>query len=790
VVRAVTFPLDDVQVIDVTTGVAGPYCTKLLRDAGADVIKVEPASGDPLRRYAATTDVPDGEDGALFRYLNAGKRSIVGSLGDGRVDALLPGADLLIEDLPGNLDVGALRARHPHLVVVSITPFGRTGPYAGRPASDLTIQCESGAILFRGPAGRPPVQAGGRIAEFMAGTFAAAPALAAVLRARAGGPGAHIDLSQHEVMAVAGSNYMDLIHQFQGSPEITSALRILDTPAIERAKDGLVAFNTNTGLMFQMFLVLIGRADLMDDPRYASLNERSAMGADWQGLIDGWVGERTVAEILEEASALRVPVAPVHDGATLAHDEQLVARGVFVRGDDDRMLRPRPPYQINGGSVPPGSRAPRLGDHEPEVTPRPPRPSPSDGSLALPLAGVRVVDLTSWWVGALATQALAMLGADVIHVEGASHPDGMRLTGHSIARTPDWWEWGHMFAAANAEKRGIALDLSGEPGRNVLRDLIASADVLVENFSPRVVESWGFGRAEVLALNPDIVYLRMPAFGLTGPWRDRPAFAQIIEPMSTMASVTGFPDGLPVPKGGLPDPVSGMHGAFAALVGLAERRRRGGGVFVESVMIEAAVNVATQTLLEHDAYGHTMKPMGNRSPHAAPQGLYRSLDDDWLAVSVTGDGEWHALVDALDRPAWATDRRLCTLAGRHAHHDELDDALGRWAAERTVVEASDHLIAHGVPAAPCRDPRGIRHHPHLVARGLYEQLDHPVFGKHLLPGCPCRFDGVARWLHTPAPTLGQHNVEVLRDVLGYPDERIAALDRDGVTGTRPVGPAA
>jgi crotonobetainyl-CoA:carnitine CoA-transferase CaiB-like acyl-CoA transferase len=781
--RPVSAPLEHLQVVDLTTGVAGPYCTKLFADAGADVVKVEPASGDPLRRYAATTEVPDGEDGALFRYLNAGKRSIVAGLGP-RVDELLAGADLLVSDR-FDLDVEGVRARHPHLVVLTITPFGCTGPLAGAPATDLTIQAESGAILFRGPAGRPPLQAGGRIAEVMAGSFAAPAALAAVLRARAGGPGEHVDVSHHDVMAVAGSNYSDVLHDVQGRPPVEEAMRILDTPGIEQAKDGLVGFNTNTGQMFQMFLLLIERADLMDVPAYASLANRIAMGADWQRCIDDWVRTRTVDEVVEAAAALRIPVGPVHDGASIASDEQLVARGALARGDDG-LLRPLPPYRIDGERPPRTGRAPRLGEHDDVVEPRPARPAPSRPA-ELPLAGLFVVDLTSWWVGALATQHLAMLGADVVHVESTSHPDGMRLTGHFTARSEAWWEWGHMFTAANAGKRGITLDVGAEDGLALLHRLVAGADVLVENFSPRVAERWGLDHAGALARNPDLVYVRMPAFGLDGPWRDRPAFAQIIEPMSTMASITGFPDGLPVSKGGLPDPVTAAHGTWAALLGLAARQATGRGVAVESVMLEASLNACAQPLLEHDAYGEVMGLTGNRSAHAAPQGVYRCGDDRWLALSVADDAHWRGLVAALGQPGWSLDADLRTARGRRRRHDDLDRHLATWAAGRAAEDAAADLLAAGVPAAPCRDPRGVSAHPQYEARRLYERLEHPVVGEHLVPGATFRYASVDRWLHRAAPTLGQHTAEVLAERLGLTPEEIESLVARGVTGTRPVG---
>ena len=184
-------PLDHLRVIDVTTDVAGPYASKLFADAGAEVVKIEPGGGDPARRYSAVGADLGGADGALFQYLNAGKRSIVGAIADPEVEALLVGADLLVE--AGTVDVDAVCSRHPHLVVLSITRFGLSGPYATRPATEFTVQAESGSIQFRGRPERVPVTAGGRLSEFMAGAFGAPPALAAVLRARRAVPGGRTD---------------------------------------------------------------------------------------------------------------------------------------------------------------------------------------------------------------------------------------------------------------------------------------------------------------------------------------------------------------------------------------------------------------------------------------------------------------------------------------------------------------------------------------------------------------------------------------------------------------------
>lgn len=779
-------PLDDLRVLECGSGIAIGQLGKMFADAGADVVKVEPPDGDELRRFASTVEVPAGEDGALFRFLGAGKRSIVGGLGDAQIGSLLAAVDLVIEDGDLDVDIDAIRAAHPHLVVVSISPYGRSGPWAGRPATDLTIQAESGGLQFRGPTDRPPVQAGGRITEFLGALFAAAPTLAAVLAARVDSGGTHLDVSIHDVMALSGTNHLDLVHQLVGAPDVGPPVRTLDTPGIEQASDGLVAFNCNAGHMMQMFMLLIGRPELMDDPVYLSLNERLSMGPTWQSMIDAWTTTHSVTEIVDAAVELRVPVAPCHDGSTIVDDEQLVARGTFVTGADG-FVRPRPPYRLDGRALDPADRVPGIGEHDDEVrsqwTERLGNASGSGSSR--PLEGLRVVDLTSWWVGTLTTQILGRLGADVVHIEGPGRPDGMRLTGKVFATTDAWWEFGHMFAAVDTDRRAIAVDLGTDEGRDVLWRLIEHADFLVENFAPRVAESWGLTHEAVLARNPHIVYLRMPAFGLDGPWRDRPAFAQTIEPMSTMSSITGYPDGKPVSKGGLPDPVGGSTGAWAALVAHARRLRTGRGVAVESVMLEAAVNVAIQPALEHLSHGITMGRHGNRSALVAPQGVYRSgPDGEWVAVSVVDDAQWRSLASLIGGDELASDPRFATHRDRVAAHDAIDELVAAWASGRSAEQGAAELVAVGVPAGACRDPRLLRRHPHYVGRRLFESVEHPVLGTIDVPGQPYRQTGVESWISRPAPTFGQHNAEVLREA-GLTPEEIEALDTGGIIASRP-----
>lgn len=776
--------LSDIRMVDLSAGIAGAYLGRLFVDAGAEVIRVEPADGTPLRRRSARPLV-DGADGPLFRFLAAGTRSVVGELGDAEIETLLSGADFAVVDASLTAaEALALADRHSHLVLVSIRPYGLTGPLAEANPSDLLIQADSGSILCRGHISQVPFAAGGDIFEWTAASYAAPPTLAAIDRARRCGIGDVVDVSIAEAAAISASTFSDLSVQMSGRSD--APLRSVEAPSIEPASDGWVGFNTNTRQQFQNFCLMMERPDLMDS-EWADLRQRVARLDEWNEIVWAWTTQHTVDEIVDRASELRVPVARVNDGAGVLSEPHLVDRGFFV--ERDGALVPRSPRLVAGARPSEPGPVPAVGECDPasveRVAPAEPPAAPTIGRSndpsARPLEGLRVLDLTSWWAGPSSTQALAALGADVIHVESTTHPDGMRLTGIMFG-ADDWWEWGHMFVAANNDKRGLTLDLTSETGRSLLLRLVDDADLIVENFSPRVIEQFGLDWDVIHARNPATVMVRMPAFGLSGPWRERVGFAQTMEQMSGMAWLTGHADDQPRIMRGPCDPIAGMHGAFAALLGLRERAASGEGMLVESPMVEAAINCSAEMIVEWSAAGAELARAGNRSRFAAPQGVYPALDEEeWLAISVDSDAQWVALAGVIDAdPGIAPD-----LASRQERHDEIDDHVASWVGRRPVEEAVADLVAAGVPAVVCRNHGMLRFHPQFEARGFFEPVEHPVVGTHLMPGQPYRLRGIERWVRTPTPTLGQHNHEVLSS-LGLSADEIQALEAAGEIGATPV----
>jgi crotonobetainyl-CoA:carnitine CoA-transferase CaiB-like acyl-CoA transferase len=782
--------LKDLRVIDHAREIAGPYCAKLFADAAADVIKLEAPGGDPLRGWSASGAELGGRDGPLFRYLNASKRGVVGGLED---EGLLASADLLIEDLPpAACDRQALRERHPGLVILSITPFGLTGPLAGRPATDFTIQAESGSIGARSRPGAEPYQAGGGIAAWTGGCFAAVAALAAVRRARATGHGEHIDFSLHEATATVTNCYLDLMWGILGRPPALGAFPNLETPSIEPTRDGFVGFTTYTAQQMSDFLLMIERPDLRESGEFDQFGQRLVRLAEWEKIVHAYTREHTTDEIIQLAQLLRIPVAPIGNGQSVLEHEQLVARGVYALDPSGGFQRPQPPYRIDGHRPDAPRPAPGLGEHQDRIEARVPQRPQASGRARLPLEGLRILDTTTWWAGPISTQLLASLGAEVIHVESVQKVDGSRAVGGTFAAQHEaWWECSFIYLSVNSNKRGITLDLSNPKGMAVFETLIAGADALVENFSPRVMEGFGVTWEKLQALNPRCLYVRMPAFGLDGPWREHVGFAATMEQMAGLTWLTGHSDDQPRIQRGPCDPLAGMHAAFALLVALAERDHDGCGHFVECSMLEAALNVTAEQVIEYTAHGHLMQRQGNRSPEAAPQGLYACRDHhvsenpQWLALSVASETQWQALVDWLGCPTWAT--RISTdLRSRRSHQDELDAALRPIFAQRERAACVAELVALGVPAAPVVDPRTLAQHPQLVARGFLEELEHPVVGRQATMSAPFRYASVERWLKGAAPLLGQHNREILHE-LGYDDAEIDVLATERVVGDRPEG---
>ncbi|MBE1549407.1 crotonobetainyl-CoA:carnitine CoA-transferase CaiB-like acyl-CoA transferase [Mycobacterium sp. OAS707] len=779
-----TGALAGLRVVELGTDIAAPYCTKLLVDLGADVYKIERPCGDPLRNW--------GTAGGLFEYLNAGKRGLTVDLTtspDALVE-LLAKADLLVEDLPAGsadrfdlgLDRDSLQRINPNLVVVRISDYGQEGPRRDRQSTGLTLQAASGWVNTR-ELGRAPVQAGARIPEYIAGGYAALGALTALRVADAAvDQVVEVDVSAFEAMLSTLPYPMMMAERLKslGLPPNSKAGPML---GIVRAADGWVGINCLTGQHWLDVCAMVGLPEFGDHQIAIMIGgpERDEFFAKAQP----WLESMTVADLVELSQAMRIPAAPVNDGQSILDCPQYRERGFFIEDATRRFKRPSAPFRFSRAPVGKPRPAPHLGAAATAWEGRRGTgATPQTADVAVPFAGLKVFDLSTFWSGAYLTCYLGAFGADVVKVESIQRPDAHRYSGSLLRNSDDWYEIGPMWQGTNLNKRDITLNLGTEAGRELAMKLAAEADVVVENFSPRVVEQFGLDYDSLVKINPGVVMVRMPGLGLEGPWREYVGWALNFEQLSGMSAATGYADGPPCNLQGPADPIVGVHATVALLAALEHKRRTGEGQLIEVAQIEVGAAVMAEPVIEYSLTGRVREREGNRHRHFA-QGVYPAAgDDQWVAISIRDDADWAAIADALGRPELRDDPRYATQETRLANHDALDETLTAWTSVNPPEEAAEALRRRNVPAERLLTPDRMYDVDQLEARGYYQEVDHRLAGRQTFPGWPFRIcPGPLRHHRTAPPTLGQHNVEVLR-TLGLSDDELSTLRDDQVIGER------
>jgi crotonobetainyl-CoA:carnitine CoA-transferase CaiB-like acyl-CoA transferase len=712
---------DGLRVVDCTRGIAGAYCAKLLTDLGADVV------------FDAEIDDP------LFTYLRTSQRH-ADDLGP-----WLATADVVLVGEPGRAPPPAAP-----LVTISITPLGHGGPDDGLQLSEEVLQARSGSLAAHGHAHLPPLTVGGRLGEYIVGVFAALGGLTAWSRASRTGVPETVDASMLEAIQMTYTVTPTLMARFPGGR--AGAFRWVMIPGNEPTGDGrFVGITTVTSQQWQALARVIGRDDMAADDELGTMLGRFVRANEVNDALHAWTMQHTAEEIVDACVAARVPATIVGNGAELPRFDHLVEREVFVRQPGEAWIRPRAPFRFHGVD----DRelvAPRAAgtDAWPSRLPRTPAAVAVDDR---PLAGVRVLDFTAFWAGPFATAWLCAMGAEVIKVESVQRPDGIRFSAALRPhQDPLFYEKSALFHASNLGKRDITLDLGHPDGLALAKGLIERVDVVAENFTPRVLEQFGLDWPTVRALRPDTVMMRMPAFGLDGPWRERGGFAQTMEQLTGMAWLTGYEGGPPIIPGGPVDPMVGAHGALALIAALEHRSRTGEGQLVEVPLVEVATAVTAEQVIRASIDGTLLGRRG-------AGGVYRCAGNDaWVAV----DGAQDPLTP---------------------------DARAEWCAKRPPDEAAKELLAQGVGAAAVVGGDTTLDDAQLRARGFFEVVDNPLVGEHHYPTWPVRMSaGPHSYWTGPAPTLGQHTEQVLRDELGLDDDEIARLREAHVIGTTPLPP--
>ena len=781
--------LGHLRVLDLAVAQLG-YFGKVFADLGADVVKVEPPSGDPARHMAPFAgDVPDPERSLYFLNFNTNKRSVALDLEseDGRASLrqLVSSADVLVEGFtPGYLDglgIGYkdLSQINPALVFVSVTPFGQTGPYAEFQGSELVTQAMGGLLYIQGDDHKPPCYAPCDQASQLASLHAAYGALTALKVRGQTGRGQHVDVSMQDVVG----HLLFSVAQYGFSREIirrTGATPTIAPNGYYACSDGYVSlaifFPHHWATMLEWMDI-----EALQDPIWRDLDFRRSNPDIVNQFVSEFISDFTVDDFVREGQKRHLTVSGMSTMERFADDEHIEARD-FFRDESHPNIgdysTAGAPYRLSGAPWASLRPAPMLGQHTDEVLAEGARPANShsiNGASAIkggPLSGVRIVDFARVWAGPYATRYLGDLGAEVIKVENENFLDGGRIS-------PDT---SPMFSEINRSKLGVTVNFRESDGADLIRELVSVSDVVLDNFAAGVLDRRGLGYEDLRKIRPDIIMISMPGYGNDGPYSKYVAYGQSLMAYAGLSMLWGFPDS-PVdtrPNVHYSDFISAAHGSFALMAALEHRAQTGQGQYIEIPQAETLAATLGVALLDHSVNGRSWDAIGNRSPSFAPHGCYPCRgDDQWCAISCLTDNHWHALCEAIDTPELASDPRFASLSDRLRNQDALDELIGEWTQQFTPYQVMWMLQSAGVPAGVAQSGEQLYHDMHLRSRDFIQRIQHPGWRTLDHTGITVKLSETPGAITRGLPGFGQHNSLVFGDLLGIEASELERMSSNG-----------
>ncbi len=790
--------LDAYTALDLTD-MKGQLCGRVLADLGMNVIKVEPVDGDPGRASEPFQKFSDGSVLSLeFAHLNANKKSKMIDLREesGRIEFHNCAAkvDVILENYePGYLDALGISYQNlvpvnPALVMASITCYGQTGSRANFSYSDIVAFAMSGLMYITGDPRLPPCNAPESQGYYFGSLFGALGVLAALERRKRTGQGDHVDVSMQEALATqeqiirvyANEN---VILKRAGSQHANVA------PANTfPCSDGYVYLYINRQHWKTFLQLWTDHPSQFDGPEWEDNGYRRARADQLNTALARFTLTYSKAQLTDLFQSRGVPCMPVNRAGEFVADSQTQQRQFLTTvtyPDHGELLQVTSPFTINGNRL--GIRpAPQFREHQDELGESPNVMNGHNWGLStlksttLPLSGTRILAFDHILAGPYATTLLAELGAEVIKVESRRGGlDPFRYFG--ATQDPDM---SPRFLEFNRNKRSITINLKHHDGPKLIKELIPHCDVVLDNFSVRVMPSLGLGYDDLSRINPAIIVLRMPSLGSTGP---KSGFAGVGSTITAFTGITYLWNherhiNPPVGSQGVyPDYVSGLFAAITIVSAIHSRSKTGQGVCIDISQAEAAAFMIGRSLMQSVNLGEEAEPIGNRSLRAAPQGCYRCKGEDrWVVISVENDEQWRALATALKREELCQDECFRSSSGRRQYHDDLDRMITAWTSDRDCYDVMAALTNMGVPAGVVQNGADLLSDEHLKQRGFLVHQDNPRLGRITLPAFPLKFANCTLQRHWHFPKLGLDTGTVLHDLLGYNSEQIASMVRDGL----------
>jgi crotonobetainyl-CoA:carnitine CoA-transferase CaiB-like acyl-CoA transferase len=791
--------LEGYRALDLTT-LSGQLCGRVLTDLGMEVIKIEPPGGDPVRRVPPFAISSNGKQlSTTFAHLNAGKASKVLDL-DREADRaefrrMVETADVVLESFqPGALEAKglgyrALAAINPGIVMASITGFGQTGPKKNLAYNDLVALAESGFLYISGDPSLPPCRPPETQAYYFASLFAAAGVLAALYRRERSGQGDHVDSSMQETLATQEHIIRLWANENQISQRAGSQHGSVAPAKIFSCRDGFIYLYV-TRQHWKLFLtVWKDRDPVFDAPEWLNNLYRRAHADELNPAVQAFVGKFTMAEITELLQAKGIPCVPVNTPLGFANDEHVRGRGFMAPVEHvgfGSTEQPAMPFVIDGARPSVGS-VPVLDSwrNNKHPTSKDLVPSPASGegkgegsaSGNGPLDGMRIVSFDHVLAAPYGTTILAELGADVIKVEsskGGMDPFRFFGTGEDPNVSPRFLEF-------NRNKRSFTVNLKHPKGPGVLHDLVAKADAVLDNYSVDVVERIGLAYDDLSKVKPDIINLRMPGLGTTGPKRHFSTVGVNITAFTGLTYLWNHPGVTDPPVGSqtvFPDYVSGVLCAIIIISGVLYRDRQKRGAFIDLAQSEATAFMIGANLMEAAASGKGPQPIGNASFSVAPHDCYPCKGEDrWCVIATETDQQWAALARII---GVEQDQRFRTNADRLRNREPLNARITQWTKDKDAFAIRDQLQKVGVPTGVVQTGEDLTNDPHLKDRGFVVAVENPRLGRVVLPNFPLQFANAKLTRRWEFPVLGRDTEAVLRDVVGYDEGTINQLGSDGV----------
>ncbi len=771
-------PLTGYRILQQGSGVALDYCGKIFADFGADVVKLEPLGGDPLRTMPPV--LANGESG-LFAWLNTNKKSVTET--PANLDALLPGADVLLTERTRP----DLTAKYPGLAVTAIDWFGENGPYSNFAGTESVARALAGLVALTGPAEGPPILATECHQGPIAG-LAAFVATASGLFGRDNGARTFA-VSIHET-AVNVAEYEAAVAWDAGKSRARPGINRFGRNypvGIYETKQGLIGVTIVTPGQWRGICEMLGMPDLAKEKRFSLNTDRLAASKEIDALFQPVWATKTAEQWFELALRYKLPMAVVPTMEELLEQSVHRERGAFVpvRIGDEAFEAPRLPQMLTATPPLSGGTAPFAGeDHPLWSVPAGPKPiaqaQPGTGALK----GLRIIDLTMGWAGPTAARHLGELGAEIIKVEACQYPDwwrGTDLRASFIAEQK--YEKIPWFQLMNRNKLDVTLDLANPEGVALLKQLVATSHAVIENYSADVLRKLGLDYTVLKDVRPGLVMLSMPAFGSGNAWSDCRAYGSTLEHASGLPTLTGAANHPPVMnQTAYGDPIGGFNAAAAIITALLHQQRTGQGQNIDISQVECMLPLVAPSLIEQSALGYTSPRIGNRHRVHVPHGAFRCAGDDrWVAIAVCDDAQWRAACAVLQRP----DLAALTADERRAREDELDAIVAAWTRDRDADDVMNTLQAAGVAAGVVRLPGDLDRDPHLVARGFWHRMDRPFIGPHWQSSAAWREGPNAYPVRRVAPTLGQDNESILTGMLGLTQADLVRLAAVDIVGTVP-----